>query len=314
MRKKSVCGYSCFGFSMVELLVVIGIISILASLLMPALSRARESARRVSCQNNLRQWGQILHMYGSEAKGELLPPIQFEIVGVDISNIALMPNMHSVFPDYIHDLSLFICPGNAMVTRHSGSDDFLKTLSNSVNFSDTCYTYVGYILDKCDDKYDCISIQEILNEVYQMLGIRFAVMNSLANIPKQFYYLCQNIGAKTAYYLFFAPTLIGTWSQKIVDENINLPHSDFFGNGETNTIYRHRLGGERFLHENGRGPGDIWVMFDNISSDRRFFNHMPTGGNVLFLDGHVEFVRYGERAPYGKNLTAIIGTIVSRNR
>ena len=60
-------------FSLVELLVVIGIISVLISILMPALNRARVQARMVTCQSNLRQIGQALTMYAGQHKGRPLP-------------------------------------------------------------------------------------------------------------------------------------------------------------------------------------------------------------------------------------------------
>jgi prepilin-type processing-associated H-X9-DG protein len=87
------------------------------------------------------------------------------------------------------------------------------------------------------------------------------------------------------------------------DADISDQHpGEGYGNGGTSTIYRFREGIERFLITDINNPADsakaqsmIFLMLDQLGSGPvgiKAFNHIPGGCNVLYMDGHVEFVKY----------------------
>jgi len=76
------------------------------------------------------------------------------------------------------------------------------------------------------------------------------------------------------------------------------------GNGGSNSIYRLREGIERFLITDINNPAasavaqsEVPVMFDVVNMKARNYNHVPGGSNVLYMDGHVEFIKYPGEYP-----------------
>lgn len=117
-------------FTLIELLVVIAIIAILAALLMPTLSRAKESGRSAACIGNLRQMGVALQLYVQDNNNRL-PTMRDKLAGTNQPPTNVLASVDVVLKNELGNLNVLRCPSDQVqIFEQSGSSYAWNSLLN----------------------------------------------------------------------------------------------------------------------------------------------------------------------------------------
>lgn len=331
------------GMSMVEFLCMM-LFVILAAVLLIGLFTSRSSARRASCAGNLKQIGLICKMYSNESNSEVYPPMQLKDCNDQALAWSKTLDVASLTPDYSTDIEFILsCPSNNYFDWDNPSDesplnpDFPRDhpyLNNGV--ADPCemmensYTYYSHVLIYHGET-EVITHESLTlfrNDFSKLIATRVpenpSVLLGDIQVSPEIILFQKGADHRQELYDFYiehgyhyfrkTPPPILTEEEKMNNiEEFKKQHEEY-----TKTpipFARIREGVERFfIYEIGNpassamAQSNVVLMHDRIPKDPNLF-HKGNGVNVLFMDGHVEFIKNDES---GQFIFGEVGEIVQR--
>lgn len=127
----------------IQFIAGLALIAILGAVLLPALSRARETSRCASCMNNLKQMGLVFKMFANESAGGVYPPLS-------PYRDNWMVDVTALYPEYLTDLEILVCPSSPFRGAGAFSTGGTGTVAQPECVSSLFYIYTGYAV--CSDE------------------------------------------------------------------------------------------------------------------------------------------------------------------